>query len=152
MADDPLRPADAQPAPLDRAALLKIFSALSQPSRLAVFRAIVAAGPAGATVQSLGEALHITGSALTLHLRVLEAAGLAAVDVRRRTPQSPTLVARVDACTRTANWFLDQCRAAGWPLPDTAETPAAPEADPRGQGRAAAAPQPNPQAEPQSHS
>jgi len=143
MADDPLRPADPQTAPLERAALLKIFSALSQPSRLAVFRAIVAAGPAGATVQALGETLHITGSALTLHLRVLEAAGLAAVDVRRRTQQSPTLVARVDACTRTAHWFLDQCRVAGWPLSDAAEAPAETEADTRGKG-AAPQPQPNP--------
>ena len=114
--DHPPRPPRIQAGPLDRAALLKIFSALSQPSRLAVFRAIVAAGPAGVSVQALGESLNITGSALTLHLRVLEAAGLAAVDVRRRTPQSPTLVARVDACTQAANWFIDQCRDAGWPL------------------------------------
>jgi DNA-binding transcriptional ArsR family regulator len=66
-------------AEIDLAAAAKVFAALSQPIRLAAFIHLVGLGPAGAAAETLGGTLHTRGSALTLHLRTLEEAGLVCV-------------------------------------------------------------------------
>ncbi|MGN6314154.1 MAG: ArsR/SmtB family transcription factor [Rhodanobacteraceae bacterium] len=59
--------------PNDAVAALK---ALAQDSRLAAYRALVQAGPAGLAVGELGERLKLPGATLTNHLNVLRRAGL----------------------------------------------------------------------------
>jgi ArsR family transcriptional regulator len=47
------------------------LSALAQDSRLAIFRLLVQAGPAGLSAGKIGEALGISPSSLTFHLKEL---------------------------------------------------------------------------------
>jgi len=62
--------------PAGEARALDVLSALAQPSRLRVFRALVAAGPAGLHPGHIGEALRIPANALSFHLRALHGSGL----------------------------------------------------------------------------
>jgi hypothetical protein len=107
----------AGPQGFDSAQAFRILSSLSQPSRLAVFLQVVAAGPEGAPAPVLAGALHTTGSALTLHLRALEAAGLVEVRIRRQAKRSVAVVARLDRCAQLGRWFTEQCAQAGWSPP-----------------------------------
>ena len=52
------------------------LAALAQASRLAAFRALVAAGPGGLQPSALAEALGIPANTLSFHLKGLLAAGL----------------------------------------------------------------------------
>lgn len=52
------------------------LSALAQPTRLAAYRALVEAGPAGLAVGELRERLQVPAATLTAHLNVLRAAAL----------------------------------------------------------------------------
>jgi DNA-binding transcriptional ArsR family regulator len=52
------------------------LGALAQPQRLRAFRALVVAGPAGATPGALAESLAIPASTLSFHLKELARAGL----------------------------------------------------------------------------
>jgi DNA-binding transcriptional ArsR family regulator len=60
---------------------LAALSALSHQHRLAAFRVLVQAGPAGLAVGEVREALAIPPATLTAHLNILRAAGLVS-DVR----------------------------------------------------------------------
>jgi ArsR family transcriptional regulator len=53
------------------------LSALAQPSRLAAFRLLVAAGPEGMSAGSIGEKLDLPPATLSFHLAGLTRAGLA---------------------------------------------------------------------------
>jgi DNA-binding transcriptional ArsR family regulator len=55
---------------------LAALNALSHESRLAAFRALVEAGPAGLAVGALRERLDLAPATLTAHLNVLRAAAL----------------------------------------------------------------------------
>ena len=55
---------------------LGVLSALAQPSRLRIFRALVGAGPAGLYPGQIGDALRIPANALSFHLRALHGCGL----------------------------------------------------------------------------
>lgn len=57
-------------------AALAALSALGHESRLAAFRRLVRAGPAGLSVGELREHLGLPPATLTAHLNVLRAAGL----------------------------------------------------------------------------
>ena len=109
-------PRPATDGAIDAAALVRAFSALAQPSRLAVFLHVVAAGPEGVPLQGLAALVNTTGSALTLHLRALDTAGLIQVQLRRRRPQSPWVVARIERCAELGSWLADHCREAGWSI------------------------------------
>ena len=52
------------------------FAALAQDSRLAMFRALVQAGPAGLSAGKIGEATGIPPSSLSFHLKELARADL----------------------------------------------------------------------------
>jgi len=52
------------------------LAALAQDSRLAIFRLLVQAGPAGLAAGKIGEALGIAPSSLSFHLKELAHAGL----------------------------------------------------------------------------
>jgi ArsR family transcriptional regulator, arsenate/arsenite/antimonite-responsive transcriptional repressor len=53
------------------------LSALAQPSRLAAFRLLVAAGPQGMAAGAIGEKLELPPATLSFHLAGLTRAGLA---------------------------------------------------------------------------
>lgn len=52
------------------------LSALGQPTRLAIFRLLVEAGPEGRKAGEIAEALALPGATLSFHLKELVAAGL----------------------------------------------------------------------------
>ncbi|MDP1672750.1 MAG: metalloregulator ArsR/SmtB family transcription factor [Burkholderiales bacterium] len=62
--------------PAGEAQALGVLSALAQPSRLRIFRALVGAGPVGLHPGQIGDALRIPGNALSFHLRALHGSGL----------------------------------------------------------------------------
>lgn len=55
---------------------IQTLAALAQPQRLRIFRALVGAGPAGATPGSLAALLDVPASTLSFHLKELLHAGL----------------------------------------------------------------------------
>lgn len=55
---------------------VRSLSALSHPSRLAAYRALVQAGPGGLAVGELRDALALPAATLTAHLNQLRAVGL----------------------------------------------------------------------------
>lgn len=59
-------------------AAVNAFSALAHPHRLAVFRLLMAAGPAGLTAGELAETLGLPPSSLAFHTAHLERSGLLA--------------------------------------------------------------------------
>jgi DNA-binding transcriptional ArsR family regulator len=67
---------------MQTSAALDALSALGQVSRLAAFRALVEAGPAGMAVGELRERLDLPPATLSAHLNVLRGAGLV-VDERQ---------------------------------------------------------------------
>ena len=58
-------------------AAVRALSALAQESRLAIFRTLVQAGPAGRTAGQLSQQLGISPSALSFHMKELVHADLA---------------------------------------------------------------------------
>ena len=56
--------------------VIKALSALAQKSRLAVFRLLVEAGPAGMAAGKIGETLDIPAATLSFHLKELSNAEL----------------------------------------------------------------------------
>lgn len=76
---------------LSESAALSSLAALAQAQRLRAFRALVGAGPQGLTAGALAEALGISPSALSFHLKELAHAGLVSSE-----PQGRYLVYRAD--------------------------------------------------------
>lgn len=61
---------------MDTEGALATLNALSHPNRLAAFRGLVQAGPAGLAVGELRDRLEIPPATLSAHLNALRAAGL----------------------------------------------------------------------------
>ncbi|MEE8387059.1 MAG: metalloregulator ArsR/SmtB family transcription factor [Acidiferrobacterales bacterium] len=61
------------------------LSALSQASRLEIFRYLVRRGPEGAAVGAIGEAFGLPGATLSFHLSALKNAGLVNVERHGRS-------------------------------------------------------------------
>ena len=61
---------------MDQDDALAAFDALSQSTRLDVFRLLVRAGPAGLAAGTIAETLGIRQNTLSTHLRILATAGL----------------------------------------------------------------------------
>lgn len=72
------------PTALSEAAAVKALQALAQAQRLRAFRALVGAGPAGLTPGAMADALGVTPSGLSFHLKELAHAGLVASEPRGR--------------------------------------------------------------------
>ncbi|OJZ17334.1 MAG: transcriptional regulator [Thiobacillus sp. 65-29] len=62
---------------METKAALAALAALAQDSRLAIFRALVQAGPAGLAAGRIGELTGIAPSSLSFHLKELAHAGMA---------------------------------------------------------------------------
>ena len=63
---------------MDHMHAVDALSALAQPTRLAAFRSLVEAGPAGLAVGELRERLDVPAATLSAHLNILRNAGLVA--------------------------------------------------------------------------
>ena len=61
---------------MDTAKTVQALRALAHDHRLAAYRALVQAGPAGMAVGELRDQLHLPAATLTAHLNQLRAAGL----------------------------------------------------------------------------
>ena len=58
------------------AQVVKALSALAQPTRLAVYRALVARGPEGMAAGQMAEKLKVSPATLSFHFKTLSHAGL----------------------------------------------------------------------------
>jgi DNA-binding transcriptional ArsR family regulator len=76
---------------------IRILAALAQPSRLAVFRALVAAGHDGAFPGELSERLQIPPPTLSFHLKTLAHAGLVQREQESRHARYRANFARMSA-------------------------------------------------------
>ncbi len=98
------------------------LAALAQPTRLAAFRALVEAGPAGLAVGALRERLDVPPATLTAHLNVLRAAALVSDAREGRSIRVRADFARMNALL---GYLTDNCCAgAACATSTTAECPA----------------------------
>ena len=93
---------------MEMKAALSALAALSQESRLAVFRHLVAAGPVGAAAGQIGAKLKLPLSTLSFHLKELKIAGLV---VSRRDGRSLIYAANFPAMTRLIAYLTENCCA-----------------------------------------
>lgn len=82
------------------------LSALAQESRLAVFRLLVKAGPAGVRAGEIARTLEITPNTLSAQLNVLAGAGLVA---SRRDGRSIIYAAAYDAMSELLLYLMEDC-------------------------------------------
>lgn len=61
---------------MNSARVVKALSALAQPTRLAMYRLLVASGPAGMAAGQVAEKLKVSPATLSFHFRTLSHAGL----------------------------------------------------------------------------
>ena len=87
---------------------LAAWAALAQESRLAVFRHLVAAGPAGAAAGQIGAKLKLPLSTLSFHLKELKIAGLV---VSRRDGRSLIYAANFAAMNGLLAYLTENCCA-----------------------------------------
>jgi DNA-binding transcriptional ArsR family regulator len=87
---------------------LEAFAALSQATRLAVFRALVRAGPEGLAAGELADLVAVPASTLSAHLKVLEHAGLLA---SRRSSRHIFYAARYDTARALLAFLMEDCCA-----------------------------------------
>lgn len=84
------------------------FAALSQPTRLAVFRALVQAGPDGVAAGALADLVAVPASTLSSHLKLLEQAGLV---TSRRVSRNIFYAARYDTARALIAFLMEDCCA-----------------------------------------
>ena len=84
------------PGPLSEAQAVAALSALAQPARLRVFRALVGAGPDGMTPGVLAVTLGVPSSTLSFHLKGLADAGLVQAERQGRHLVYRPLIAQMN--------------------------------------------------------
>lgn len=84
------------------------FAALGSEQRLAIVRRLVRAGPDGLPMGELGDAVGVTGSVLTHHLKQLVSAGLVA-----QTRDGRRILSRIDlsAINALSGFLIAECCA-----------------------------------------
>jgi DNA-binding transcriptional ArsR family regulator len=87
-------------------AAIKRLSALAQESRLAVFRLLVQAGPAGVPAGEIARKLEITPNTLSAQLTVLANAGLV---TSRRDGRSIIYAAGYDNMSELLVYLMEDC-------------------------------------------
>jgi ArsR family transcriptional regulator len=85
---------------------LAALSALSQETRLAIFRRLVHAGPSGETAGTLADVLKTPAPTLSFHLKELEHAGLIA---QRRESRNLIYTARFDRMRELLSFLMKDC-------------------------------------------
>ncbi|MCF6321532.1 MAG: winged helix-turn-helix domain-containing protein [Rhizobiaceae bacterium] len=93
---------------MEVSAIAKRMNALGNETRLAVFRALVRAGPNGVSVGRIRNSLNIPASTLTHHLHRLIDAGLAC---QKRQGTLLMCFAEFEAMTGTFQFFVNECCA-----------------------------------------
>lgn len=91
---------------MDSEVAIQALSALAQTSRLAVFRALVRAGPEGLAAGSVASRLALAPSTLSTHLSLLLQAGLIA---SRRESRSIIYSARFDRMGELMAFLAEDC-------------------------------------------
>lgn len=91
---------------MDDDTAVAIFAALAHPTRLAIFRRLVAAGPNGVAAGVVGTALAIPPSSLSHHLAAFNAAGLVQIRRAGRTLLYAANLALIPFITR---FLTDDC-------------------------------------------
>ena len=82
------------------------LAALAQPHRLAAFKLLVEAGPAGLPAGEIGVRLDMPASTLSFHLAHLRRAGLVS---QRRDGRSPIYAADFAAMNALVGYLTDNC-------------------------------------------
>ena len=85
---------------------VQALSALAQGSRLAIFRLLVQAGPAGMAAGSIGEKLDLPPATLSFHLAGLTRAGLAR---SRQDGRFVIYTADFDSINALVNFLTENC-------------------------------------------
>lgn len=85
------------------------FAALGSEHRLGVLRTLVRAGPAGLSIGELGKRTGVTGSTLTHHMKILNAAGL--VEQSRQGRSIICAAVAYDAVQSLSQFLLTECCA-----------------------------------------
>jgi ArsR family transcriptional regulator len=87
-------------------AALAALAALSQETRLAIFRRLVAAGPKGLAAGVLSRALKVAAPTLSFHLKELERAGLI---VQHRESRNIIYAADYKAMRALLSYLMEDC-------------------------------------------
>lgn len=88
--------------------VLAALAALAQESRLAIFRLLIQAGPAGLPAGKVGEELGIASSALSFHLKELVHAGLVTA---RQEGRFVIYTAQFDTMSELVGFLTENCCA-----------------------------------------
>lgn len=85
---------------------LAALAALSQETRLAIFRRLVRAGPTGETAGAIAEALDTPAPTLSFHLKELERAGLI---VQRRESRHLIYAVHLERMRELLSFLMKDC-------------------------------------------
>ena len=91
---------------MDNANAVMALAALAQESRLAAFRLLVQAGPAGLAASRIAQALQMPASSLSFHLKELTHAGLVAP---RQEGRFVIYAARFDTMNTLLGFLAENC-------------------------------------------
>lgn len=86
--------------------VISVLAALAQKSRLAAFRHLVQAGPAGSCPGAIAESIGVSSSTLSFHLKALSHAGLVSAEQNGR---SIIYRADFDAMQGLVDYLTDNC-------------------------------------------
>ena len=91
---------------MESKAVIKALSALAQPSRLQIFRALVVAGATGLTPSALSESLHVAANTLSFHLKELAHADLV---TQERVGRNLIYRAQFDRMNQVLSYLTQNC-------------------------------------------
>lgn len=93
---------------MDERQALIAFSAMSQETRLKIVRLLVRAGPDGMAAGAIAQAVEVSASNVSFHLKELDRAGLVAP---RRDSRSIVYSANYDALGGLIRFLMEDCCA-----------------------------------------
>ena len=101
--------------------IINALGALAQESRLAIFRLLVEAGPAGMAVGAIAESLGLANATLSFHLKELTQAGLTLA-----TPNGRSIICSANFATMNGlvEYLAENCCAGAGCAPGTTATSA----------------------------